>query len=207
MFMTFYGKTRATPEVYKHAHESPYVMLLPLGVLALGAIGAGFAFKHYFVGPGASAFWGSVFESGYDDAPLSTSHHSFPEWVAWSPTIAMLIGFAIAWLFYIRSPHLPEQTARIFKPLYLFFLNKWYFDELYDWLFVRPAHRIGRFLWKIGDQGIIDGIIDGTARSVGWATGRIVKLQSGYLYHYAFAMLIGLALLLTYFIMTGGAFK
>jgi NADH-quinone oxidoreductase subunit L len=207
MCLTFFGKTRAAPDVFKHAHESPYVMLVPLGLLAVGAVAAGFAFSHYFIGSGSTAFWGSVFDSGFEGEPLHSDAHSFPEWVAWSPTIAMLLGAGLAWLFYIRSPHLPEATARIFRPIYLFFYNKWYFDELYDWLFVRPAMRIGRFLWKFGDVGIIDGLINGTARTVNWATGQIVKLQTGYLYHYAFAMLIGLAMLLTYFMVTGGVFK
>ena len=119
----------------------------------------------------------------------------------------MTAGFAIAYLYYIVAPWLPEATAKAFRPLYLFLLNKWYFDELYDFLFVRPAFWIGRLLWKGGDGAIIDGTIDGTARGVGWTTGRIVRLQSGYVYHYAFAMLIGVALLISYFIFAGGVTK
>ena len=204
MFMTFHGNTRAAPDVFKHAHESPLVMLLPLAVLALGAVGAGFGFAHYFIGTGAEAFWGSVFDGSASDSVEHGVHHSFPEWVAWSPTLAMLLGLALAWLFYLRRPSLPGATAKAFSPIYKFLLNKWYFDELYDWMFVRPAHRIGNFLWKIGDGRLIDGLIDGTAASITWATGRIVKLQTGYLYHYAFAMLVGVALLITYFMLGGG---
>jgi NADH-quinone oxidoreductase subunit L len=105
----------------------------------------------------------------------------------------------------VLVPALPAITATVFKPIYLFLLNKWYFDELYDFLFVRPAFVIGRFLWKRVDGGIIDGTIDGTANSVLWGTRRIVRLQTGYVYHYAFAMLIGVAALITYFMLAGGA--
>ena len=103
----------------------------------------------------------------------------------------------------MQSPWLPAATARAFKPVYLFFLNKWYFDELYDLIFVRPAFAIGRFLWKGGDGAVIDGTIDGTANTVGWFTGRAVKLQTGYVYNYAFVMLIGVAAILTYMIAGG----
>ena len=129
--------------------------------------------------------------------------HDVPEWVSYSSFVAMLIGFAIAWLYYIRAPWLPAATARAFKPLYLFLLNKWYFDELYDLIFVRPAFAIGRFLWKGGDGAVIDGAIDGTAATVGRITGRVVKLQTGYVYNYAFAMLIGVAALLTWLTYNG----
>jgi NADH-quinone oxidoreductase subunit L len=116
----------------------------------------------------------------------------------------MLAGFGLAYLYYIAAPSLPDLTARAFRPLYLFFLNKWYFDELYDWLFVRPAFWIGRLLWKGGDGKIIDGLgPDGVAGRVLWTTGRIVKLQTGYVYHYAFAMLIGVALIITAFMFAG----
>mgnify|MGYP001210689099 FL=1 len=119
----------------------------------------------------------------------------------------MAAGFALAYLYYIAAPRLPEATAKAFRPIYLFLLNKWYFDELYNFIFVRPTLWLGRVLWKDGDGVIIDGTIDGTARGVLWTTGRIVKLQSGYVYHYAFAMLIGVALLISYFIFAGGVMK
>lgn len=119
----------------------------------------------------------------------------------------MATGFGLAYLYYIVAPWLPEATAKTFRPIYLLFLNKWYFDELYDLIFVRPALWLGRLLWKAGDGGIIDGTIDGTARGVVWMTGRIVKLQTGYVYHYAFAMLIGVALMISYFIFAGGVTK
>ncbi len=206
MFMTFYGKSRAEPDVLKHAHESPPVMLVPLFVLAAGAVLAGIVFTGYFIGHDYKEFWGAaLFELPGKD--ILHHSHEVPGWVPWAPFAAMLAGFGIAYLYYMHSPWLPEATANAFQPLYQFLLNKWYFDELYDWLFVKPAFWIGRALWKGGDGAIIDGTIDGTANSVGWATGKIVKLQTGYVYHYAFAMLIGVAALVTWFIVAGGVFK
>jgi NADH-quinone oxidoreductase subunit L len=205
MFMTFHGETRADPETYAHAHESPWVMLVPLIALALGAVAAGFAFQQLFIGHDYAQFWRqSLFES--KDNHILHTMHEIPEWVSWSPTLAMLGGVGLAYLYYIAMPALPAATARAFRPLYLFLLNKWYFDELYDWLFVRPTMRLGRILWKQGDGAIIDGLgPDGIASRVLWTTGRVVRLQTGYVYHYAFAMLIGVALLVTWFMFYGGA--
>ena len=124
----------------------------------------------YFIGHDEQAFWGASLFRGEHNHILHEMH-DVPEWVSYSSFVAMLIGFAIAWLYYIRAPWLPAATARAFRPLYLFLLNKWYFDELYDLLFVRPAFAIGRFLWKGGDGAVIDGAIDGTAASVGRVTG------------------------------------
>jgi NADH-quinone oxidoreductase subunit L len=181
-------------------------MLVPLFVLAAGAVLAGFVFKGEFIGHHYKEFWNSsIYELPGKD--ILHHMHEVPGWVPWAPTVSMLLGLGIAYLYYIRAPHLPEATANAFRPLYNFLLNKWYFDELYDWLFVKPAMWIGRALWKGGDGAIIDGTIDGTANSVGWTTGKIVKLQTGYVYHYAFAMLIGVAALVTWFMLTGGVFK
>ena len=171
-------------------------------VLAIGAVFAGFVFTKYFIGTtnvaGATdpykVFWGKAIFEGPKNHILHDMH-KIPGWVGWAPFAAMSAGLALAYVYYIAVPWLPAATARTFRPLYLFLLNKWYFDELYDWLFVRPANALGRFFWKRGDGTVIDGTIDGTAASVGRVTGRVVKLQSGYVYHYAFAMLIGLALL------------
>jgi NADH-quinone oxidoreductase subunit L len=178
-------------------------MLVPLMVLAAGAVLAGIGFTYYFIGEGYDGFWrGALFEAAGKD--IRHHMHEVPGWVPLAPTAAMLSGLALAVLYYVLVPSLPAVTARVFKPLYLFFLNKWYFDELYDWLFVRPAFAIGRLLWKGVDGAVIDGTIDGTAKSVLWGTGRIIRLQTGYVYHYAFAMLIGVAAILTYFILAGG---
>jgi NADH-quinone oxidoreductase subunit L len=198
IFMTFHGKPRASHEVMHHVHESPPVMLVPLFILAAGALFAGIIFHNSFIGEGYAEFWkASLFT-------LPNNHilhdiEELPLWVELSPFIAMLIGFALAWKFYIRSPEMPVNLAKQNRGLYAFLLNKWYFDELYDFLFVRPAKRLGHFLWKTGDGTIIDGLgPDGISARVVDVTNRVVKLQTGYLYHYAFAMLIGVAALVTW---------
>jgi NADH-quinone oxidoreductase subunit L len=205
LFLTFHGTPRGDHHTHEHAHESPYVMLGPLFVLALGSVVAGFLFQRQFIGDGYKAFWGA---SLFTDAKNHVLHdmHKVPELVAWAPTLAMLAGFGLSWLFYMRATWLPDATARAFEPVYQFFLNKWYFDELYDRLLVRPAFAIGRVLWKTGDGRIIDGLgPDGIAARVLDTTRGIVKIQTGYVYHYAFAMLIGVAALVTWFMFGGGA--
>jgi NADH-quinone oxidoreductase subunit L len=199
MFMTFHQPTRADHETFEHAHESPWVMLLPLLVLATGAAVAGFAFKYVFIGEGYGEFWRASLAEG----PHNHIRHAMdeiPGWVSLSPFVAMVGGFALAYLYYMAAPWLPDATARVFRPIYLFLLNKWYFDEFYDWLFVRPTFWLARLLWKRGDGTIIDGLgPDNVAARVLWTTGRVVKLQTGYVYHYAFAMLIGVAIIVTAF--------
>ncbi|MBZ9745407.1 NADH-quinone oxidoreductase subunit L [Mesorhizobium sp. CO1-1-7] len=198
IFMTFHGKPRASHEVMHHVHESQPVMLVPLFILAAGALFAGVIFHNSFIGEGYAEFWkASLFT--LPDNHILHEIHELPLWVELSPFIAMLIGFALAWKFYIRSPEMPVNLAAQHRGLYAFLLNKWYFDELYDFLFVRPAKRLGHFLWKTGDGTIIDGLgPDGISARVVDVTNRVVKLQTGYLYHYAFAMLIGVAALVTW---------
>jgi NADH-quinone oxidoreductase subunit L len=203
IFMTFHGPTRADRHTYDHAHESPFVMLIVLAALGLGSTVAGFAFQGIFIGGDHKEFWGRALFEGEHNHILHAMHE-VPNSVTWAATLAMLAGFVIAFLYYIAAPWLPAATARAFRPIYLFLLNKWYFDELYDWLFVRPAFWIGRLLWKRGDGTIIDGLgPDGVASRVLWTTSRVVRLQTGYVYHYAFAMLIGLALIVTAFMFAG----
>ncbi|PTE09276.1 NADH-quinone oxidoreductase subunit L [Mesorhizobium helmanticense] len=198
IFMTFHGEPRASHEVMHHVHESPPVMLVPLFILAAGALFAGVIFHGAFIGEGYAEFWkASLFT--LPENHILHDIHELPLWVELSPFVAMVIGFLIAWKFYIRSPELPRSVAANHRLLYAFLLNKWYFDELYDFLFVRPAKRLGHFLWKTGDGTIIDGLgPDGISARVVDVTNRVVKLQTGYLYHYAFAMLIGVAALVTW---------
>ncbi|PWW04328.1 NADH dehydrogenase subunit L [Hoeflea marina] len=205
IFMTFHGKPRASADVMHHVHESPPVMLVPLYILAAGALLAGFIFKDYFFGHHYAEFWkGALFTLPENE--IVEEYHHVPLWVALSPFLAMLIGFATAWFFYIRSPETPRRLAGEHQGLYQFLLNKWYFDELYDFLFVRPAKWLGTFLWKQGDGRVIDGFgPDGIAARVQDISGRAVRLQTGYLYHYAFVMLIGIAALVTW-MMLGSAF-
>jgi len=132
--------------------------------------------------------------------------HLVPSWVKVSPFVAMLIGFAIAWLFYIKDPSLPRRLATQQRPLYLFLLNKWYFDELYDVIFVRPAKWLGNFLWKKGDGNVIDGSLNGVALGIIPMLTRLAgRAQSGYLFHYAFAMVLGIVVLVTWMTLFGGA--
>lgn len=198
IFMTFHGEPRASHEVMHHVHESPPVMLGPLYVLAAGALFAGVIFHGAFIGEGYAEFWkASLFT--LPDNHILHEIHELPLWVELAPFVAMVIGLLVAWQFYIRKPEMPKELAAQHRGLYAFLLNKWYFDELYDFLFVQPAKRLGRFLWKTGDGTIIDGLgPDGISARVVDVTNRVVKLQTGYLYHYAFAMLIGVAALVTW---------
>lgn len=202
VFKTFHGE----PHDHHHheaAHESPFVMLIPLFVLAAGSILAGFPFKEVFAGHGTGEFFR---ESLKMKPGLIDEIHHAPAWVVALPTIMMVVGFAISWLFYIRRPYLPVELANDHQMLYRFLLNKWYFDELYEFIFVRPAKWLGTTLWKKGDGLLIDGLgPDGVSARVLDVTRGVVRLQTGYLYHYAFAMLIGVAALITWFMFgTGG---
>ena len=257
MFLTFYGTPRGDKHTHEHAHESPNVMLVPLAVLAIGAIFSGMYFyKPFFksdkyvgeffgvieakhdedhaalgfslVAPAYAAgeetedhaedghaddhssAWpetpgqGAIFK--HPDNHVLHEAHLVPKWVKLSPFIAMLAGFLLAFQMYIRKPHLPAQLAEQQAPLYNFLLNKWYFDELYDVIFVRPATAIGRFLWTQGDTRTIDGGINGLAMGiVPFFTRLVNKAQSGYMFTYAFAMVLGITVLLTYVTLTGGS--
>jgi len=295
MFMTFFGESRAhavaqgtqhgavhdahgAPD-HHEPHESPTVMLIPLGILALGAIFSGMLwYKVFFgeetavrawfgmeteaqgqvhgedtaatetttetegsaeatpeavtteghtAGPGVvpkgalvmlpfTADEQAIVDTRLDPAKVAKAEHApttminaahlVPTWVKVSPFVAMLLGFALAWLFYIKNPSLPGRLAAQQRPLYLFLLNKWYFDELYDWLFIRPAKWLGNFLWKKGDGDVIDGSLNGVALGIiPFFTRLAGRAQSGYLFHYAFAMVLGIAILVTWMTLFGGA--
>ena len=190
--------------VYDNAHEPPKVMQIPLYVLAVGAVLAGAVFYGMFfydVEHIEHFFAGSI----YVDHQIIEDAHHVPTWVKWSATVAMILGFVSAWYMYIRRPETPAKLAAANPGLYKFLLNKWYFDELYNTIFVKPALIVGNFVWKFFDDWLIDGkITEGLGRRVQNVTSWVVKLQSGYLYHYAFAMLIGIAALLTWAIAAGG---
>jgi NADH-quinone oxidoreductase subunit L len=281
MFMTFYGESRADGHGHGHGnahdahgnghghddhhhepHESPLVMLIPLGVLALGAVFSGMVwYKVFFGDETAVRNWFGMEAAAVhgDDHAATDTHgevaaastegetmlaeggaahgadthaesapaaavapkgaifihpentvlhdaHYVPKWVKLSPFVAMLIGFALAWLFYIRRPDLPGRLAAQQRPLYLFLLNKWYFDELYDWAIVRPAKWLGGFLWKKGDGKVIDGSLNGVALGIIPMLTRLAgRAQSGYLFHYAFAMVLGIVVLVTWMTLFGGA--
>jgi NADH-quinone oxidoreductase subunit L len=200
LFMTFHGKPRADHHTMEHVHESPWIMMGPLLFLAIGAVVAGMVAVDWFIGPEHAEFWGkSLLVLPNHD--VLEHIEELPLWVELAPLVVGLAGIAVAWLFYIRNPELPGQLARALRPVYLFFLNKWYFDELYDFLFVRPALRLGRALWKGGDGAIIDGLgPDGIAAVTRGLSRRSSALQTGYVYHYAFAMLIGVVLIAGWYV-------
>jgi NADH-quinone oxidoreductase subunit L len=196
IFKTFHG-TPHDEEHYEAAHESPIWMLIPIGVLAVGSFLAGFPFRELFAGHGIEEFFR---ESVKMNPHIIEEMHHIPETIAFLPTLMMVLGFLIAYLFYISRPYLPVEFARQQPMLYQFLLNKWYFDELYDLIFVRPMKWIGYTLWKKGDGFVIDGFgPDGVSARVLDVARNAVKIQTGYLYHYAFAMLIGVAGLITWF--------
>ena len=202
IFLTFHGSPHDRHH-YDEARESPMVMLIPLGFLAVGAIFAGYPFKELFVGHEVAEFFRDSLKFGPNNHILEDMHH-IPYLASIAPTVMMAVGFVIAWEFYIRRPELPVELARQQEPLYKFLLNKWYFDELYDFLVVRPTLWLGRMLWKYGDGWMIDGLgPDGVSARVLDVTRGVVRLQTGYLYHYAFAMLIGVAALITWFMFGG----
>jgi NADH-quinone oxidoreductase subunit L len=196
IFKTFHGEPHDEHH-YEAAHEAPIWMLIPIGVLAVGSFVAGLPFKELFAGHGIEEFFR---ESIKMNPHIIEEMHHIPEHIAFLPTVMMVLGFLVSYLFYIRRPYLPVELATTQPLLYNFLLNKWYFDELYDFIFVRPAKWIGYQLWKKGDGFIIDGLgPDGVSARVLDVTRNVVKIQTGYLYHYAFAMLIGAAGLITWF--------
>ncbi|WP_377506694.1 NADH-quinone oxidoreductase subunit L [Octadecabacter sp. R77987] len=249
MFLTFYGTPRGDKHTHEHAHESPKVMLIPLAVLAFGAVFSGMVFYKPFFGNakyvgqyfgveyaeagahgddhGEEAVADDHGEAAGDDhgethyvfagqpgqgaiyvAPENTTlddAHQVPVWVKLSPFVAMLLGLITAYWFYIVNPSLPRRLADVQRPLYNFLLNKWYFDEIYDFIFVRPAKAVGRILWQRGDGNVIDGGINGVALGIIPLLTRFAgRMQTGYVFTYVFAMVVGIAIILTYVTLTGG---
>ncbi|HLG89924.1 MAG TPA: NADH-quinone oxidoreductase subunit L [Alphaproteobacteria bacterium] len=203
LFMTFYGKPRADHHTMEHAHESPPVMLVPLYVLAAGAVLAGMLGYGLFVGEERADFWGnSIFVAqGHDTIGAA---HEAPKWIGALPFFAGLFGIFLSWLFYMYRPGTADLVANAFSGLYRMVFRKYYFDELYDALFVRPAQWLGRIFWQRGDLGTIDYYgPDGITRvSRGVAMG-FSRAQTGYMFHYAMVMLIGVLLLTTVYLAIG----
>ncbi|QUS35510.1 NADH-quinone oxidoreductase subunit L [Falsirhodobacter algicola] len=207
MFLTFFGQARGKAEVHAHAHEAPRVMLIPLVVLSLGAIFAGMIWANAFFGEEETVreWFGTALALAPGNHALHEAHE-IPALVSLAPFIAMLTGLIVAWVMYVRQPLLPMRMARSMAGLYALLLNKWYVDELYDRIFVRPARRLGDVFWKRGDDGLIDGSVNGIATGLIPALTRIVtRAQTGYVFHYAFAMVVGIAILVTWMSLSGGA--
>jgi NADH-quinone oxidoreductase subunit L len=187
----------------KDVHESPIVMLIPLAILAAGALFAGYSFFPAFVGGNSLQFWQTSLAAIAGHHPIGAE---VPLWVELGPLVVTAIGFAVAFYYYVLHPELPPRMAARDGILYKFLYNKWYFDEIYDFLLVRPTMWLGRTLWKIGDGKIIDGLgPDGISARVLDVTRESVRIQSGYVYHYALAMLLGVLALATWFMFLGGA--
>jgi NADH-quinone oxidoreductase subunit L len=201
LFMTFHGQSRADHHVLEHVHESPWVMLAPLVVLAFGAVFAGFLLNNWFIGAGMEHFWnGSIYNSPQNQVVEDIEH--VPEWVELAPLIFALLGIGLAYMMYIANPLLPVRLAESFGPIHRFLLNKWYFDELYNVIFVQPAIRLSRLLWQVGDVTIIDGVPNGLAELTTDGSQQVVKIQTGSLAVYAFVMLIGVVALVGIFMLS-----
>ncbi|CAA7625832.1 NADH-quinone oxidoreductase subunit L [Magnetospirillum sp. UT-4] len=199
LILTFHGKPRADEHVMAHVHESPAVMILPLMVLAAGALFSGWLGYDMFVGHDQQQFWGASILNIDAHKTMENLHH-IPGWVAILPTVVAVSGIVLAYILYAVAPSIPAMLARSFNGVYLFLLNKWYFDELYDYLFVKPAFKLGRGFWQGGDGALIDGVgPDGVAAATREIARKVGRLQSGFLYHYAFAMLIGVAAFVTWY--------
>jgi NADH-quinone oxidoreductase subunit L len=185
-------------------HESPWTMRLPLILLSIGAIAAGFIFDEKFIGAGQHAFWRGAIFTAVNNHVLA--EHEAPWWIAQAPLICSVAGLLIAVYVYLLKEGLGERLAARRGPLYVFFYNKWFFDELYQATFVRATKFLGDLFWKGGDQKIIDGLGPDGVSKVSYAVGRGTgRLQTGFLYHYAFVMLLGVAAILTYALMAWNA--
>ncbi|WP_127104057.1 NADH-quinone oxidoreductase subunit L [Pararhodobacter zhoushanensis] len=208
IFMTFYGTPRGDHHTHDHAHESPLTMVIPLGILAIGAVFAGMIWYEPFFGSHEAIheFFGHSIAMLDTNETLHNAHENLSALTKLAPFLAMLVGFVLAYIFYIWKPESPAKLAANQPILYRFLLNKWYFDEIYNFIFIKPTLAIGRFLWKRGDGNTIDGFLNGLTMGVMPMLNRVyARVQSGYIYTYAFAMVIGIAVLVTYVTLSGGA--
>ncbi|MCA3421593.1 MAG: NADH-quinone oxidoreductase subunit L [Roseomonas sp.] len=202
LILTFHGAPRADHHTMEHVHESPAVMLVPLLLLAVGAMFAGVVFAPSFIGHHWEEFWnGAIVNAAHNH--IMHHVHEVPGWVPLAPTIVGLGGIALAYVMYMFVPHLPAALANALPGVHRFLLNKWYFDELYDAIFVRPARALSRGFWKIGDVRIIDGVPNGLAASVAGAARQAVSLQTGRVASYAFTMIVGLVVLVSLLLFGG----
>jgi NADH-quinone oxidoreductase subunit L len=202
LIMTFHGPSRADRHVQEHVHESPWVMLLPLCVLSVGAIAAGFLLQNVVLGPNWDAYWRHAIVIAPDNHVMERME-DLPGGVRYIPLLTGLAGIAVAYWFYMLNPMLPIRLANTFRPIYLLLLNKYYFDEIYDFLFVRPAFRLARLLWHTGDATLIDGVPNGLAAMAVDGSKGAVRIQTGSIAVYAFVMLIGLVALVGIFLVWG----
>ena len=198
LFLTFHGQSRADHDTLHHVHESPAVMLVPLVLLAVGACVAGWLLRGWFIGEGEAEFWNHAIFNAPGNAIMGNLEH-VPALVEFAPLIVGLLGIALAYVMYIARPELPRRLAKQFPGIYFFLLNKWYFDELYDRIFVRPYFWLAGKSWRIGDATLIDGVPNGLAALAAGGSREAVKIQTGSLAAYAFVMLIGVVVLVGVF--------
>ena len=199
LLMTFHGSPRANADVMAHVHESPITMLAPLVLLAVGAVFSGWLLHASLIGDHNQRYWqGAIFVGPHNHVLEQVERTPFL--IGILPTATGVLGIALAYWFYVFSPALPSALATRFAPVYRFFLNKWYFDELYDFLFVRPAFWLAREFWKVGDGQIIDGVPNGLASMAGGGSTQVVRIQTGSIAVYAFTMLIGLVIMVSLFL-------
>ena len=196
--LTFHGTSRAPKHVQEHVHESPLVMLLPLVALAVGALASGYLLRTNFIGTNFANFWGTSLAVPAN-SPM-TALDSIPAWVATAPLAVGIAGILVAIVFYVLVPSLPAALSQNLGGLYRFVLNKWYFDEVYDAIFVKPTLRLAKFAWHVGDEQVIDGAASGLAALTADASRQTVRLQTGSIALYAFIMLIGLLGFLSIFL-------
>ena len=203
IFLTFHGKINISKDIFSKIHESPKVMIFPLFILAFFTIFSGAYFVDYFMSHDYQFLWEDAIYLSQNNHVIEAIHH-VPKWVKYSPLLMMLTGLATSFFFYIIFPSIPKYLANTFNSLYKFLLNKWYFDELYEFLFVSNIKKLGAFLFNFGDKKIIDGFgPDGVSSRVLYFAKQIGRLQTGYIYHYAFAMLFGLTVFISYFFLKG----
>ena len=200
LILTFHGAPRADQHTMEHVHESPAVMLVPLIVLAAGAVLTGFVFEGDFIGHHWHEFWREAIFNGPQNDVLEAMHH-IPRIVSLLPTIVGVLGIGLAYLMYVAMPGLPAKLADAMPAVHRFVLNKWYFDELYDAVIVRPLQVLARALWQTGDAAIIDGIPNGIAALTVDGSRQAVRLQTGSIAIYAFTMLIGLVALVSVYLL------
>ena len=201
LFMTFHGRSRVDHHTLEHAHESPWVMLVPLCVLSIGALIAGFSLDSWFIGEDMTHFWNGAIVNGPQNDVMERLEH-VPEWVEYAPLVFGLAGISLAFVMYIVNPLMPVRLAQMFKPVYRFVQNKWYFDEVYNWLLVRPLLCAARLLWQVGDATLIDGVPNGLAEITSDSSRQVVRIQTGSLAVYAFVMLIGVVALIGIFMLS-----
>ncbi|MFV0430767.1 MAG: NADH-quinone oxidoreductase subunit L [Alphaproteobacteria bacterium] len=208
VFMTFHGKPK-DQHAYDHAHDAPWIMLAPMMVLVIGSIFAGGMLYKYFVGgeEAFSIFWGSAIISSGHTPSVEVIHaaHEIPIFYKYLPTALVAVGTLLAFILYMVKTDIPASLAQRFPGLYNFLLNKWYFDELYEKIFINPCKRLGTIFWKRGDIGIIDRFgPDGVAQTIVQSSKQTSKLQTGFLNQYALVMLVGVILLLAFVMIMGG---